>query len=154
MTDVQERLSNLEARFGNTAKIGHTGAQTNREGPKKRLLWVDDFPSNNAFIVEHLQEKGIEVEISLSTDDAINKLKYNMFPAIVTDLGRIEGGVDNPFAGLDLIKRVREKGNNVPILVFAGQRGFQNEEQLVSAGAESVTSSGVDVMAFIEKYVS
>lgn len=154
VADIQERLSSIEARIGDASDVKRPEVPREQEEQKKRLLWVDDFPSNNAFIVEHLREKGIDVEISLSTEDALKRLEHRSYPAIVTDLGRIENGVDNPFAGLDLIERIRGKGSKVPILVFAGQRGIQNTQKLTSAGAENVTSSGVDVMTFIEKYVS
>lgn len=152
LADVQERLSKLEARLDTSIE---EPVEAGKDGSgRKRLLWVDDYPSNNAFIVENLKERGIEVELSLSTEDALKRLEYGGFLAIITDLGRKEGRAENPYAGLDLIKAIRSRGNDVPILVFAGRRGLDNRSILLDAGAEQVTASGVEVNSFIEKYLA
>lgn len=153
VSDIQERLSILESQV-NFSKV--KSLQTLQPTPESTsircLLWVDDFPSNNAFIIERLKDRGIDVELSLNTKDALRKIDICNFPAIITDLGRIEDGNENIFAGLDLIKDIRKRGIKTPILVFAGQRGIKHRSMLISAGAEDVTSSGVDVLSFIEKH--
>lgn len=156
MANIQERMSQLENRFSGGALPANTAtaaAELARK-PNKRsaLLWVDDYPSNNAFLIEGLKHKGIEVVLSLSTEDAVRKLRDDDYKAIITDLGRVEDGRDNAFAGLDLIRQLRADGTLKPTLVFAGSRGIANRDKLLKAGAEDVTDSGIDVMAFIDKY--
>lgn len=160
VADIQERLSALELRVNAskpvTQEVGPGEATDEKAFAKsswQRLLWVDDYPSNNAFLIEHFREKGIEVVISLSTRDALNRLKNEKFPAIITDLGREEDGVNNPYAGLDLIRAVRSQNDTTPILVFAGRRGMENQEKLLDAGANDVTHSGVVVTGFVDKHV-
>jgi CheY-like chemotaxis protein len=89
------------------------------------------------------------VELALSTNEGLNKLSDESFDMIITDLGRRENERDNPFAGLEFIKQVREQNNNIPILVYAGDRGMQNQSKLLKAGATKVTQSPVEVQSFI-----
>lgn len=151
--DLQERIAKLEGL--NPLNDSPPRVENNDSNIKVNediILWVDDFPSNNAFIVENLRNKGVEVVLSLNTQDALKRLGNSKFSSIITDLGRVEGGMENQFAGLDLIKEVRAAKIEIPILVFAGRRGMQHKGKLLAAGADDVTSSGVDVLAFIEKH--
>lgn len=152
ITDLQQKLAEIENK--SAFKIQETKMDTSEnKSPKNRsLLWVDDFPSNNAFIIDKLNEQGIIVQLSLSTEDAINRIRNEKYTAIITDLGRKENGVTNQFAGLELINKLRDQGDSTPVLVFAGARGMENAERLIAAGAETVADSGVRVLGFIEKH--
>jgi CheY-like chemotaxis protein len=156
ITDIQERMSKIETNGSqlNPAKsIEPLPISIQQKGSKNHLLWVDDYPSNNAFLIDKMRENGIEVTLSLSTADALRKIENNSFDAVITDLGRKEDGGENPFAGLDLIKGLSSKATELPILVFAGHRGLENESKLVSAGASAVTASGIDVMKFVDQHL-
>ena len=118
------------------------------------VLWVDDFPSNNAFLIQGFEEEGIRVRKELSTKSGLFALANERFNAIITDLGRKEDGTDNPFAGLDFIEAVRSSGCPTPILVFAGRRGLENRERLLSAGATEVTASPVEVFRFVHEHLA
>ncbi len=113
------------------------------------ILWVDDFPSNNAFIIGLFQSSGFLVRTVLSTHAALIEIKHQTFDIIISDLGRVEDGTNNPFAGLDLIKSIRQTDKKTPILIFAGSRGIENKAELVREGADEVTSSAVDVQGFV-----
>jgi CheY-like chemotaxis protein len=114
------------------------------------ILWVDDTPSNNAFLVEQFQKDGIDVKLARSTDEGITDFgSGDCFSMIVTDLGRREGGRMNWFAGLDLIKKVREISRDVPILVFASPRAAKYRDRLLEAGASAVSHSAVEVQSFV-----
>ncbi len=158
IADLQQKMAELEARLLEN-KTGEAGGPTPQAdlfvAPSEpgKLLWVDDFPSNNAFLVEKLKERGIEVVLSLSTADALDRIQFDDFAAVITDLGRIENGSNNPYAGMDLIKKLRSKGHTQPVLVYAGRRGFSNREKLIAAGAEGVSTSGVEVMSFVERHI-
>ncbi|MCO6177206.1 response regulator [Ciceribacter sp. RN22] len=153
IADLQQRIAIIEANISNEKDIIVNSAEYQNSKKSKSILWVDDFPSNNAFMIEKLKEKGIEVVLSIGTNDALAKIEYNEFRAIITDLGRIEDGVDNPNAGFDLLARLKALGKEIPVLVFAGRRALQNRAALLEAGAENATNSGVDVLAFVERHL-
>jgi CheY-like chemotaxis protein len=165
VSDLQKRVSEIETRLApiaahlGTVLVGATVSPA--PAPSKTagktnpslfsILWVDDYPSNNAFLIDQLQKDGAEVKLALSTVEGLKYFENSTFNMIITDLGRQENGRDNPFAGLDLIKQIRALDSNVPILVYAGFRGLQNQGKLIKTGATKVTQSAVEVQSFINK---
>lgn len=161
ITRIQEKIAEIEERIGQSGEEFGTAQHTqprpdavDTKPEERRLLWVDDYPVNNAFLIDKFEKDGLEVEKALSTTDALRKLENVPYSVIITDLGRKENGIDNKFAGLELIRSVRKLGNNTPILVFAGQRGLENKDKLIEVGAHGVTASGSDVINFVEKHVA
>ena len=151
ISDLQERVAKLEQNFA-----VHAPAETDTPNPEpaisSSILWVDDFPSNNAFIIERLESEGVRVRKELSTDAGIAALAADSFDAIISDLGRQEAGRDNPFAGLDFARAVRAAGNQTPLLIFAGRRGIENRDRLLAAGVSAVTNSPIDVFKFVSSH--
>ncbi|BBE72314.1 response regulator [Oharaeibacter diazotrophicus] len=121
------------------------------EASSKRILWVDDEPGNNAFLVERFVAEGHIVEISRSTEDALNRLAKARYDRIISDLGRIERGVDRPLAGRDFAAEVRRMKIDTPILIFGAARAYAMRNELIAAGATAVTTSGVDVVKFVDE---
>lgn len=159
VSDLQKRLAEIETRLGpatteNTAAT--SDVQKSLIKPKATvatnsfaILWVDDYPSNNAFLIDQFQKDDVEVKLALSTADGLKDFGNSNFDLIITDLGRRENGLENPFAGLDLIRQTRAQNSNIPILVYAGPRGVQNQRKLINAGATKVTQSAVELQSFI-----
>lgn len=150
IADLQRRLSLLEA-----GDLPQTSAITSADSKDtaKFLLWVDDYPSNNAFLIENFRKQGLEVVLSLSTADAVKKLQTGQFDAVISDLGRRENGVDNPLAGLELLQGMHDLERRPPAIIFAGARGLSHRDRLLGAGAEEVTSSSVDVVGFVGRHL-
>jgi CheY-like chemotaxis protein len=150
--DIQKRISGIElARTDIEGQSASVPVSTPSPAPKA-LLWVDDFPSNNALLIESFTKEGIDVVLSLDTSDALKKLKNGDYSAVITDLGRKEDGIDNPNAGLDLLIEMRKINSNLPTLVFAGSRGISHRKKLLEHGAAEVTASGVDVFRFVKNH--
>jgi CheY-like chemotaxis protein len=151
-TELQLRVARIEEKINvNDTKNDINVDSKNYFEDNNKILWVDDFPSNNEFIVERLRKLGLQVDLSISTEDAIARFTAFDHKLIISDLGRIEHGVDNPLAGIDLVKAIRRINQIVPILIFAGQRGLGLKDKILEAGASQVTISGVEVMKFIER---
>ena len=148
ISDIQERLAKLEQHFLETPLL----VDKKDEEKNISILWVDDFPSNNAFIIEKLEEEGMRIRKELSTESGIKAIANDSFDLIISDLGRVESGRENLYAGLEFTRAVRASGNQVPLLIFAGPRALENERQLLAAGSTAVTASPVDVFKFVEKY--
>ncbi|MGP9819264.1 response regulator transcription factor [Salinarimonas sp. NSM] len=144
--ELRDRLIELEQKLQLS-----TDATENNRDKGLRLLWVDDFPSNNAMIIDHFLRNGIQVDLSAETEDAIRKVSHVRYDLLISDLGRIENGIDNPFAGLELTRRLRQGGFDMPLLIFSGRRGLENRKKLLDAGATDVTASAIDVQGFVER---
>lgn len=155
IADLQLRLAKLEKALSEAPSTGNLEISDRATNVvlTKKLLWVDDVPANNAFLVEGLKQRGVDVVLSRNTADALQQLKVDTFGAIITDLGRYEDGREKPFAGLELIEKVRADQVDTPILVFASSRGMKNRDKLMQAGAEDVADSGVKVMTFVERHL-
>lgn len=146
--ELVDRVAALESAL--PARDRHTDAATS--STNFSILWVDDYPSNNAFLIDKFRTDGVEVDLSMTTADALRKLKQRPFNVLISDLGRKEEGADNPFAGLDLLNGLTALGTRLPSVIYAGKRGLAHERQLKQAGAELVTASPVEVMAFVDHY--
>jgi CheY-like chemotaxis protein len=159
VTDLQKRLADLENEVHSSVPTrGAVASADDEDQPKQpaptdtrttSILWVDDVPSNNAFLIEQCRNDGIDVEIALTTKQAMNMFGALNPSLVITDLGRREDGVSNSFAGMDLITAIRNTGSTVPIVVYAGQRGVQNRDKLLQAGAQAVTQSAVELQGWI-----
>ncbi|RYE67423.1 MAG: response regulator, partial [Rhizobiaceae bacterium] len=143
-------ISSLEGRISSAPAVNFDASASNSSS----ILWVDDYPSNNAFLIDKFQRGGVDVTVALSTEDALKHFSNRNFSVVITDLGRREAGVEKKFAGLELIQRLRSINAKLPILVFAGERGLQNRDKLIAAGASDVTASGSDLISFVEQHAS
>lgn len=123
-------------------------------GGRKRILWVDDYPSNNAFLVARLRSSGYRIDLSGTTKDALTKLSSHDYGLVITDLGRVEDGIERPMAGRELITAIRAEDPDIPCLVFASARAIQKADELRAAGATAVTSSGTEVIQFVMTLMS
>lgn len=161
VAELQERVAELERRLERGAP---EAAQTKAAPPEPseaaadrsrpfRILWVDDVPSNNGFLIARFRDEGYEVRTELDTRDGLKALEQDDPDVVITDLGREEAGRNNPMAGLDLIRAMRQAGMAQPVLVFAGARGLTQRSRLMQAGAEDVTAGSVDVIKFVKRHV-
>lgn len=143
--DLLERVSRLQVNPAvadiQSATIGEK-VMAGSQSKVRSILWVDDNPKNNSYVIEILEKMGIEVLTSLSTSDALSKLSYKKFDRIITDMGRKEGDNYNETAGIDLIEKVREADPNVPIIVHCStQASAKYRSAAMKAGANEVTPS-------------
>jgi CheY-like chemotaxis protein len=160
VSDLQKRLGDLETRIGKTSvdnPITSTSASATPPLISSRhqnfsILWVDDYPANNAFLVDQFQKEGVEIKLALTTEEGLRCFENDGYDLIITDLGRRENGISNAFAGLELIKKVRKIDKEIPILVFAGARGIENLNRLLGAGASKVFDSAVEVQSFVSNH--
>ena len=71
---------------------------------------------------------------------------------MISDMGRREDGSYRTTAGLDLARALRAAGDDTPLLVFTSGRAVREyAAEARAAGAEAVTSSGVDLIAFLRE---
>ena len=122
---------------------------TNLKG--KKILWVDDYPGNNDYPREVLEQAGITFNLALDTSQAINILKKEKFDLIISDMGR----GDNPSAGLELLTKLKGLGINTPVIIFSSsssQRKFGNTAR--ELGASALITGFTDLLNIVQKLLN
>jgi len=120
----------------------------------RRILWVDDYPSNNALVVEKLQDDGFQVDLALSTKEGLGLFKRRTYDMVLSDMGRRENSREVSDAGVQLTRQIRSLDANIPILIFCSTRAVEYFGQAAkNAGALFVTSSALELYRQIENHI-
>lgn len=115
------------------------------------VLWVDDYPSNNAQVIELFQDR-IHFDIAISTVQGIKLLADNQYDLIITDMGR----GDEPAAGLQLINQIKKEypACKTPIIVFASVQAIRKYgNQAKESGAITTINGLSEIINFISKTI-
>jgi len=106
---------------------------------RKKVLWVDDYPSNNEAVVDMFRRQGFEFDLAVNTSQALGYLMKEEYDLVITDLGR--GG--DPMAGIVTIREINSAfGSPPPIVVYSSYRAVKEFGQdAKQEGATLVTSS-------------
>jgi CheY-like chemotaxis protein len=142
VNDIQSKLAEVEKRLASIQTVNPNSESTNTI-KNKHILWVDDNPRNNSYLVASLQEKGHTVDFALSTDEAIAKFTSQSYDIVISDMGRPDDGK----AGITLVKQIRALSPGVPFYIFCGAwaaRSFHDEA--LKNGATDITSSGTTLL--------
>jgi CheY-like chemotaxis protein len=121
------------------------GPREQRRLQGAKVLWVDDRPNNNRFERQALEALGIDVELSLSTDDALDKLRRRPYDLIISDMGR----PGDPRAGYTLLDRLRSGGNLVPYVIYAGSRAPEHVREAREHGAIGSTNRPQELVSMV-----
>jgi CheY-like chemotaxis protein len=145
VSDLQAKVSEMEKR----AMSGHLHNSPIIREPvtsNKRILWVDDDPKYNSFVIAGLEDRGVTVITELSTDAALSKIEREAFDIIISDMGRPEG----EHAGLDLAKKLKGLGVATPVYIFCGPWAAKNlSEQAKNTGVAGITSSATTLLSML-----
>ena len=114
-------------------------------GGRARVLWVDDHPSTNRAEVTAMEAVGIDVELSPSTEDALERVQRNPPDVIVSDMERIE----HPQAGYDLLQKLRAAGVHTPFVVYARSGRPEHFDEAVRHGAEGWADTPEELMQMV-----
>lgn len=142
-SDLQAKISVIERELKSKGLSPVNGAAA-VPAVNKRILWVDDKPRNNSYLVAALEERGGRVDVALSTSDAIAQVKNHNYDVIISDMQRPEG--DD--AGLDLIRKLRESGITTPVHIFSSAWAAKNmRTEALQTGAAAITSSATTLLS-------
>lgn len=147
LADVQAKIAILEKQINTRGVIIDDSL-----APKNTsILWVDDRPKNNAYLVASLRDQGISVDLALTTEQGVGLYETGGYDAVVSDMGRPEG----QHAGLDLFKRIRAYNTDVPFFIFCSARTARNmKKEALECGVTAITSSGTTLLSFLQFSVS
>ena len=158
--DLQEKLSDLRLSIQQQAEEIEliakvpTAAVAERR-PIRRILWVDDRPSNNAYESARLEDEGVDITQVVSTREAMDTLLSgrSSVDAIITDMGRHEEGRRRPTAGLTLIKEARNANIQVPIFVYSSTQSVSRyRDDILNAGGNGATASPLELFEMLHHY--
>jgi CheY-like chemotaxis protein len=82
-----------------------------------RVLWTDDNIGHHLFEMRYLERLGVELETAATTEEALNALDGRAFDLVISDMHRIEDGVDEPQAGLKLLRAMRSR-RRIPLTFY------------------------------------
>ncbi len=81
-----------------------------------KVLIVDDDKDVLNTLYKVIKSNGIDVDLSESGEDALAKLDETKYDCMLLDINM------NGINGFDVIKDLRGKGNNIPIIIVSGRK--------------------------------
>ncbi|GLR46690.1 response regulator [Sphingomonas astaxanthinifaciens] len=110
------------------------------------ILWVDDHPANNRAEVALFRQRRIAVHLAETSEDAMRLVAMNDYRLVISDLGRGE----DRLAGLKLTQALRERGAEVPIIIYtirpsAPERQAAQRRMIAEAGASDLALTPSEV---------
>ncbi|KAI9350083.1 hypothetical protein BDR26DRAFT_573643 [Obelidium mucronatum] len=129
-----------------TSPPGYTAMQ-------KVILWVDDHPENNSKIMARAAANNIKVRVR-STREALEFLDKNSWQScdfrIITDMHRIEAGIEVKDAGIQFIKELHFRKPPFPVLLYCSWTGnIARWKQEFDAVRLDATSDAVTAEKFV-----
>jgi EAL domain-containing protein (putative c-di-GMP-specific phosphodiesterase class I) len=119
------------------------------EAPRPRILVVDDEPSLRGAITRTLERAGFDVNAAEDGAQAMQLLDEHSFDAVLTDVSM--PGMD----GIALLRAVRERDLEVPVLLMTGMPDVQSAAKAVHYGAsEYLIKPNAELESTIRRAVS
>jgi len=104
-----------------------------------RVLHVDDEPSFLRIAKQCLEMQGrFQMDNALSAGEATEKLKEEKYDAIISDYQMPEKD------GLDFLKELRSKGDNIPFVIFTGKGREEIATKALNLGADQYIDKNGD----------
>lgn len=111
-----------------------------------RILWVDDYPSNNETVMSLFEDKDVHFDIAINTKQGLDLFRKENYDLIITDMGR--GNESN--AGLSLIKTLKKHHCQIPIIVYASRMAIDRYgKESMENGAYAVTNGIGNIISLI-----
>jgi CheY-like chemotaxis protein len=121
------------------------GRRAQRRIDGARVLWVDDDPQNNRFEREALEALGIRVDISTSTESALEAATGVPYRLIISDMSR----PPDLRAGYALLEALSKNGVRVPVVFYAGSQTAAQAAEARIRGAAGSTASPRELLAIV-----
>jgi CheY-like chemotaxis protein len=114
------------------------------------ILWVDDEPQNNQYLMRAFQALGILVDLVPSTDAAVSFVLEHNYDVIITDMGR----PTDMRAGYTLLTELRAQGIRTPVLIYSSSDSEEYRQEALAAGAIDSTDSSQRVFDLVTTIIS
>lgn len=135
-----------ENRRGTARRLEHAARYLKDD----RILWVDDYPQNNASLTKLFRKFGMNVDTALSSEEALAKLRSGSYDLLITDMGR----GDDPNAGNTLLNELSLRNINLSALVFSTasriQEGVDHRAFAATPSTDELVHYVIDLMERIK----
>ena len=123
------------------------GRRALRKIDGSRVLWVDDHPQNNRYERQALEALGVRIDLSTSTDSALEMAAEAPYQMIISDMSRPP---DNR-AGYTLLDALRRQHMDVPVVLYTGTAKAADVAQARARGAVGQTASPRELIAIVTR---
>ncbi|WP_437675921.1 hypothetical protein [Sorangium sp. So ce131] len=76
----------------------------NQNPAKKKVLWIDDYPTNNEHLIKAYRSRGLYFDLVIDNDQAVERLQSNKYDLVITDMKH----ESDKEAGLHLLRWLRK----------------------------------------------
>jgi CheY-like chemotaxis protein len=114
-----------------------------------RMLWVDDRPNNNIYERKTFESMGFYVELSLSTQEALEALAKRRFAAVISDMARKEGSDE----GYVLLEKLRQKDEGTPFFIYSSSNALKHKREAQKRGAQGYTNRPDDLVQLVLQHL-
>lgn len=112
------------------------GEEVRKSNSKKEILWVDDRPENNVYERNTLEKYGLIFSLALSTQQALQFMKYNEYALVISDMTRKEGSRE----GYVLLEEIRKNNKEIPFIIYTGSNRKEYVNEATKYGAQGCTN--------------
>ncbi|WP_437709680.1 TIR domain-containing protein [Sorangium sp. So ce448] len=127
-----------EIRVSLESSTTNTAPARAQDHTKKKVLWVDDYPTNNERLIKSYRVHGVHFDLVIDNDQAIERLQFNSYDLVITDMKH----ESDKEAGLQLLRWLRKLPSPPPAIVFSGiGPGDYRYDEALEEGAILVTNN-------------
>ena len=120
--------------------------------PTAHVLWVDDDPTNNRFIIDQFERRGVQVTMALNTAAALEQYSPHAYDLVISDMGRYEGvnGAYVARAGLNLLEGLRARDPDVQVVFCTSARALTEfRDSALAAGARDIVTECEVILRYL-----
>ena len=81
-----------------------------------RILWIDDYPTNNTWEVAFFEAAGARIRTAESTETALARLEAEPYDLVISDIAR----GSSPDEGLRALPKIRAIAPQTPVVFYVG----------------------------------
>ena len=125
-------------------RIEEGDTHANKKIARAKLLWVDDQPENNIYPRSAKEAVDIQITLSKSTEDALEKVHSHTYDIIISDMGRQPLNPQAPYdnrAGFTLLDKLRDQHIFTPFIIYAGSSSAEHQAETKRHGGFGTTNN-------------
>lgn len=147
MVEAQSAKGDAPDKATAQGEVNHLADAAEDLGRPARVLWVDDEPSNNLLEYAALDRVHAAVDLAIDNDQAEFKIKlFGPYDLIVTDMRETDGRL----LGHELLARLRDSGDQTPLIFYTTYRRERFEEYFDDAVAHGAQGCASEPFALFE----